>query len=113
MGLGNDYYLVKFLQPKNYSQIMSEGSWFVGSQYLTVHNWEPKFKPQQQTNNYSTIWIRLQDLPTEYYDSHILQKISFIGSLIKIDACIAQTTRGRYARLCILAQLNTPLPNKS
>lgn len=33
-----------------------------------------------------------------------------IGELLKIDSCKTNTTRGRYARLCILAPLRKPLP---
>lgn len=99
--LGYDYYLIKFQQP---------GPWFIGSQYLTFRQWESKFNPTLGHANYTTVWIRLHELLSEYYDLQILQKIAtFVGALIKIDTCTMHTSRGRYARLCILAPLGKTL----
>ncbi|XP_060206266.1 uncharacterized protein LOC132633876 [Lycium barbarum] len=40
----------------------------------------------------------------------ILKKIeNFIGRLLKIDACISATLRGRYARLCVEINLDQPV----
>lgn len=32
-------------------------TWFIGSQYITFRNWEPKFSIADDTTNSSTIWI--------------------------------------------------------
>uniref|UniRef100_M1AZZ0 Non-LTR retrolelement reverse transcriptase n=1 Tax=Solanum tuberosum TaxID=4113 RepID=M1AZZ0_SOLTU len=58
--------------------------------------------------NFSTVWIRLPELPTEFYDLNILQQIG--NQILKIDTVTMNTTRGRYARLCILAPLSRTLP---
>lgn len=58
----------------------------------------------------SVVWVRLPKLPTEYYDSIILQKIgSTIGRLLRIDACTSSTLRERYARLCVEVSMNKPV----
>lgn len=69
--------------------------------------------PLAETPNYITIWICLLELPTEYYDLQILQKIgNTIGTILKINSCTRNASRGRYARLCILTPLNKLLsPN--
>lgn len=82
--LGYDYYLIKFQHFENFNKILQNGHWFIGSQYLTIWQWEPKFNPALTHINYTTVWIRLQKLSTKYYDIQILQKIAkFIGTLIK------------------------------
>lgn len=58
-----------------------------------------------------TIWIWLPEQPIEYYNSTNLRKIdSQIGSILKIDSCTRNTSRGKYAVLCILVQLKKPVP---
>lgn len=64
--LGFDYYLIKFFYIDNYTTALTKGPWFIRSQYLTVQLREPKFNPAIEQTNYSTIWIRLQELPNEY-----------------------------------------------
>lgn len=59
---------------------------------------------------HTTIWVRLSELPTEFYDMEILHKVGAkIGILLKIDTYTSTTSRGRYARLCIQVPLERPL----
>lgn len=54
------------------------------------------------TSKSEFIWVRLPQLPTEFYDGIILIKIeNAIGNLLKFDACTSSTIRGRYERLCV------------
>lgn len=113
INLGYDYYLIKFQQTENFNKILQHGPWFIGSQYFTIRHQEPKFNPALAHTNYTTMCNRLQELLTKYYDLQILQKIAaFIGTLIKIDTFNVYTSRGHYARLCILALLVENLPTK-
>lgn len=60
--------------------------------------------------SHSAIWVRLLQLPTEFYDHLILEKISnYLGSLLKINSCTSSTVRGRYVRLCIQIPLGHPV----
>lgn len=45
--LGFDYYLVKFTKEDNYNKALHGGTWFIGSQFLTVRIWEPRFVASQ------------------------------------------------------------------
>lgn len=46
------------------------------------------------------IWLRILQLPMEYYDITILEKVGRkIGKLVKIDTCTSSALRGRYARI--------------
>lgn len=92
-------------------KILHQGPLFLGSQFISIRKWEPKFNPSMAQINFSTVWIRLLELPTEIYDLNILQRIgNQIGTIVKIDSVTMNTTRGRYARLCILAPLSKTLP---
>ncbi|XP_070022877.1 uncharacterized protein [Nicotiana sylvestris] len=88
--LGYDYYIVNFTQEKNMRNVLQIG-----------HD-------AQQT--VSAVWVRLPQLPTEFYDESLLRKIgNSIGSLLKIDGCTGATLRGWYARLCIQVPLEEPV----
>ncbi|KAH0714911.1 hypothetical protein KY284_007816 [Solanum tuberosum] len=63
--------------------------------------------------SHTTFCVRLSQLPTEFYDRKVLEKIGKrLGRLRKIDACTSTTFRGRYARLCIKVPLDHPVKNE-
>ena len=76
--------------------------WFVGENFLSIRPWEPNFKPAMAVVSSIAIWVRLNELPIEYYDFKALLIISqAIGNVLRIDTHTATGTRGRYVRLCI------------
>lgn len=108
--LGYDYFTVKFIKEENIITALHQGPWFVNGFYLSIRRWHPNFAPSEAWETFTTLWIRLPELPTEYYDHIILSKIgSKIGKLVKTDICTSSTLHGRYARICIELPLNTPI----
>ena len=58
------------------------------------------------------MWVRLPELPIEFYDLAILKDIGrAIGPVLRIDSFTATGTRGSYARLCVQVDLEKPLIN--
>ena len=56
------------------------------------------------------VWICFPELPFEYYEINVLKEIGkVIGPVLRIDANTASETRGKYARICIQADINKPL----
>lgn len=56
------------------------------------------------------VWIRLPELPIEYYAPSALREIGeAIGPFVRIDAHTAAESRGRYARLCVQVNFNEPI----
>ena len=48
------------------------------------------------------MWIRLAELPIEFYEHNALLKIGrAIGPVLRIDANSANGARGHFARLCV------------
>ncbi|KAF3684947.1 hypothetical protein FXO37_01078 [Capsicum annuum] len=100
--LGNDYFIVKFLKEENMLIALQRGPWFVNGAFVSVRKWHPNFVALEVMENLIAIWIRLSELPMEYYDHSILSRIgSKMGKLVKIDICTSATFRSRYARICI------------
>ena len=58
------------------------------------------------------VWVRLPELPIEFYDASVLREIgSVIGLVLRIDSYTALKTRAGYARLCFQIDLEKPLIN--
>lgn len=92
--LGNDYHVVKFHLEDNRNKVIHEGPWFIARNFISVRKWEPNFVPKEKTIIHIAIWARLPQLPTEFYDKKILEKVrEKLGTLLKIDACTSDTLR--------------------
>ncbi|KAK4719065.1 hypothetical protein R3W88_017403 [Solanum pinnatisectum] len=97
--LGHDYYTVKFLKEENLQKALHQGPWFINA-------YEAK-------ETKSAIWIRLLELPTEFYDHLVLTKISQkLGKLVKRDVCTSEALRGRYTRICVEVPIGVPMRKK-
>lgn len=68
------------------------------------------FPTYQSFLQFHCLWVRLPELPSEFYDGQILKKIgNAIGQLLKVDICTQDAKRGQYARLCIQVPLEQSL----
>ncbi|XP_019259540.1 PREDICTED: uncharacterized protein LOC109237665 [Nicotiana attenuata] len=108
--LGWDFFIAKFGKEENLAKAIQQGPWFISGSFLSVRRWEPKFFPHEATLSLTAIWVRLPQLPTEFYAKEILEKIGRkLGKLLKIDTCTSVTLRGIYARICIRVPLESPV----
>ena len=108
--LGKDFYSVKFSVKEDMNAVLKNGPWFVGGHFLSIHPWEPFFKPDCASVSSIAVWVRFHALPLELYEPKVLKQIGeSIGKVLRIDTHTAMEARGRYARLCIQVDLNKPL----
>ncbi|XP_019257717.1 PREDICTED: uncharacterized protein LOC109235928 [Nicotiana attenuata] len=92
--LGDDYYIVKFTKRENMEKAFTQGPWFINGHYLSITKWRPNFVANKEKLTVSAVWIRLPQLPTEFYDGKLLEKIgNAIGRLLKIDVCTSTGQR--------------------
>nr|POF20984.1 hypothetical protein CFP56_40005 [Quercus suber] len=74
------------------------------------HAKKPNFRPSNATCNLVAVWLRLPELPFEFYDPGVLKEIgSAIGPVLRVDSHMASEARGRYALICVQVDLNKPL----
>ncbi|XP_023900795.1 uncharacterized protein LOC112012649 [Quercus suber] len=100
--LGKDFFLIRFSLKKYHDLVLKKGPWFVGENFLSIRPWEPNFKPALGVVSSVAIWVRLNELPIEYYDREALMFIrQAIKNVLRIDTYTASKARRRYARLCI------------
>lgn len=110
MDLGKDYFLVRFSNQEDLEVVLKRGPWFIGGHFLSIRRWEANFKPSEARVSSVAVWVRLNELPIEYYDAIVLRQIGeALGNVLRIDTHTATETRGRYARLCVQIDSCKPL----
>lgn len=89
------------------------GPWFILDHYLMISTWKPNFRPSKNGFDNMYVWIRIDELPIEYYDKEVLFAIEkVVGKPIRVDYATDKVTRGRYARVCVDIYLSKPLITK-
>lgn len=108
--LGHHFFLIKFQLKEDHAKVLREGPWFVGGHYLSIRCWEPNFKSSTANLSSVAVWIRLPELPIEYYEPSALREIGeAIRPVLRIDAHTAAESRGRFSRLCVQVNFNEPI----
>jgi hypothetical protein len=108
--LGMEYFLVYFSNEEDYTKALEDGPWLIYDHYLIVRQWSPNFYPNEATIDSASVWVRIPDLPVEYYDAKVLHFIgNRIGKTVKVDKNTSFQERGKYARLCVEVDLTKTL----
>ena len=108
--LGKGFFLVRFSNNDDYDYVLQGGPWFIGEYFLTIKPWEPYFIAYEAKLTSVAVWVRLPELPIEFYEASVLREIgSVIGPVLHIDSYTASEIRGGYARLCVQIDLEKPL----
>uniref|UniRef100_A0A7N2M3V1 DUF4283 domain-containing protein n=1 Tax=Quercus lobata TaxID=97700 RepID=A0A7N2M3V1_QUELO len=84
VNLGKDFFLIKFSDPSYYDKVLKGGPWFFGEHFLAIKPWEPYIKASEATFSSVAVWVRLPELPIEFYDLEVLRKIGgAIGPVLR------------------------------
>nr|POF05181.1 hypothetical protein CFP56_05781 [Quercus suber] len=107
--LGKDFFLVKFGTRSDYVVVLENGPWFIGEHFLSIRPWELNFKPSTVNVASIAVWVRLAELPIEYYEMEVLKHIGrSISNVLRIDTHTATESRGCFARLCVQVDIEKP-----
>ena len=110
VNVGHDFFLIKFELKSDLDDVIKGGPWFVGQQFLAIRLWELEFKASLASCSSVAVWVRLPELPIEFYEPTILKKIGkTIGPVLRIDSHTLNGERGRFARVCVQIDVNKPL----
>ncbi|XP_030923379.1 uncharacterized protein LOC115950298 [Quercus lobata] len=108
--LGRGFFLVRLLLKEDVDNVLKKGPWFVGGHFLSIRPWEPNFRASSTNVSSVALWIRLNELPIEYYNVKALHLIGgAIGNVLRVDTFTASKTRGLFARLCVQVDVGKPL----
>ena len=110
VGLGHGFFLTRLSLKEDYENILRKGPWFIGGHFLSIRPWEPNFHPVTANVSSVAVWIRLNELPIEYYNAKALHQIGkSIGNVLRIDTHTATETKRKFARICVQIDVNKPL----
>ncbi|KAI3989506.1 hypothetical protein MKX01_022781 [Papaver californicum] len=110
LDLGCDFFLFKFDNPYDYRFALLEGPWFIGGHHLSMRIWTPNFKPSETSVHTTVVWVRLPELPLEYFDKTVLEKVGAkIGRLIKVDSTTELVLRDKFSIVCVEVTNDKPL----
>ena len=108
--LSHGFFLTRFSLREDYEATLKRGPWFIGEHFLSIRPWEPGFLPATTNVSSVAVWIRLNELPIEYYHAEALLQIGkAIGNVLRVDTRTASEFRGRFARLCVQVDVEKPL----
>uniref|UniRef100_A0A2N9HK07 DUF4283 domain-containing protein n=1 Tax=Fagus sylvatica TaxID=28930 RepID=A0A2N9HK07_FAGSY len=108
--LGRGFFLIRFDSRTGFEDVLKGGPWFIGEYFLSLRPWVPNFRASEAFVSSVAIWVRLPELPVEYYHKDSLLRIgSGLGPVLRVDFNTAAGTRGRFARICIQLDLEQPL----
>lgn len=94
---------------RDLKKALLEGLWFINEHNLALIRY-PGFKLSEAVFSKIITWIRLPELPLEYFDKEILFQIGIkIGKAVKIDVVTEGLSRGRFARIFVEIDLMKPL----
>ncbi|KMT00122.1 hypothetical protein BVRB_1g019440 [Beta vulgaris subsp. vulgaris] len=109
--LGKGFYSVKCPDADTCATVLAGGPWNILGSHIWVQYWEPGFKPSQAKINTVPRWVMLPELPIEFFNQKMLEKIgSTLGRVLKVDAHSLSGERRRYAAICVLMEKGQSLP---
>ncbi|OMO86069.1 hypothetical protein COLO4_21322 [Corchorus olitorius] len=84
--LGLGCYVAKFASKEDLVKVLCNGPYRVLDHCLLVQRWKPNFRPSTTSFDSTLVWIRLPELPIEYFPEELLLKVAkSIGNPMKLD----------------------------
>lgn len=94
------------------SAVLEEGPWFFGGHFLVLKKWHNMMKLTKEQLDKIPIWIKLFNVPMEYWDEEGLSHIaSAVGELLYMDKLTTQGSRVSSAKICVEIGVDSALPS--
>lgn len=111
--IGRGFFHIFVQGMEEQSIILSVGAVNLKPGVFRVSRWAPNFNPVTQKQTNSQIWIRIFDLPIEYWKPRNLANIARGSGLpLMIDPRTLNIDFGLYARVLVDADFSKPLPQR-
>ncbi|KAL8497099.1 hypothetical protein ACS0TY_020687 [Phlomoides rotata] len=100
--LGEGYYNMRFSYDADMEKFFARRLWQLKPGLLRLQRWVPDFNPFRVNTSVVQAWIRISELPLEYWNKHIITALaSAVGTVIKIDERTLSRTMGCFARVLV------------
>lgn len=102
MPLGRGYYDFFFSNETDKRNVWTTGIVNLKSGVLRLFEWAKDFNMHKKRNSHAQVWIRLLELPQEYWMEGTLREIaSAVGTPLLIDNATNKRLFGHYARILV------------
>lgn len=110
MDLPRQFFMIRFDLEEEYMKALTGGPWKAFGSYLMAQAWSPEFDPLKDEIETTPVWVRLANIPVNFYHKSILMGIAKgLGKPVKVDLTTLQFERARFARVCVEVRLKKPL----
>jgi len=100
--LGRGYYEFFFSSEEGMRMTWAMGTINLKPGVLRLFEWQKDFNMHKQRNTHAQVWIRLLELPQEYWMDRTLREIaSALGTPLLIDSATSKCIYGHYARILV------------
>ncbi|CAA7053636.1 unnamed protein product [Microthlaspi erraticum] len=76
LDLPRQFYMIRFELEEEYMAALTGGPWRVFGSYLMTHAWSPDFDPLRSEIETTPVWVRISNLPVNFYHKSILMGIA-------------------------------------
>ncbi|XP_059074952.1 uncharacterized protein LOC131049015 [Cryptomeria japonica] len=91
--------------------LMESGSFLMSGVGFYIRDWTPNFDPRQANLEEIPMWIRLYNLPHEYWKEEIFKSVGEkIGRFIKSNEAVDKLSSCMYARIYVMWKTHLGLP---
>lgn len=102
LSLGRGYYEFFFYSEADLRTVWARGTVNLKPGLLRLFEWSKDFNMHKQRNTHAQVWIRLLELPQEYWMEQTLREIaSAVGTPLIIDNATTKRIFGHYARILV------------
>lgn len=74
--LAEDHQVLRFRSEGDCAAVLRGGPWFVAGQLMAMEAWQPDFVSRMKMVRKTVVWLRLPDLPTEFWMSPTILAIA-------------------------------------
>ncbi|XP_031091116.1 uncharacterized protein LOC115996114 [Ipomoea triloba] len=108
--IGYGCFVARFDNKNDYLHALLDGPWKMFDNYLVTQRWVPEFRARTAKLSKMAVWVRLPDLPMEYFrDDTIRAILDNVGKPLKLDRTTTIASKGRFTRAAVEVDLNKPL----
>ncbi|XP_010480590.1 PREDICTED: uncharacterized protein LOC104759346 [Camelina sativa] len=110
LDLPRQFFMIRFDIEEEFLAALTGGPWKAFGSYLMVKAWSPEFDPLRDEIVMTPVWIRLTNIPLNFYHQSILMRLAKgLGSPIKVNMMTLNVERARFARVYVEVNLRKPL----
>ncbi|GLJ16004.1 hypothetical protein SUGI_0265060 [Cryptomeria japonica] len=84
--IAKGFFAVLFEEEEEINRALIDRNWFVNTHVVYIQSWTPHFDPTPLVVYSEPVWIRLYNLPIEYWSEDLWEKIGrTLGTLLETD----------------------------